>query len=317
MFGKRMATDLIVRSTPNVQDRRNFLKLAGAAGIGVVGASVFPFGTVTSAFGATAPEDAGSVTDEAILNFALNLEYLEAEFYSWAVNGHGLASNLTGGVGTLGGVTGGHAVPFKTKVIQQIAKEIAGDELAHVTFLRSALGSAAVSRPAIDIVNSFTGLAIAAGIIKPGQTFNPYLNETNFLLGAFVFEDVGVTAYKGAAPLITNKTYLGAAAGILAVEAYHAGSIRTQLVQAGQNTPSIFTTVSKIAGVRDAVDGPLLTEQGILMNGEANVVPTDANGLAIGRAAANVLNIVYATPNAVAKGGFFPNGVNGSINTSA
>jgi hypothetical protein len=313
-----MATQLINRSASNEQDRRNFLKLAGAAGIGVAGATMLPFGGVSSAFASSLPDaTAGEVTDEAVLNFALNLEYLEAEFYSYAVNGTGIASNLTGGLGTMGGVTGGSAVPFKTKVIAQIAKEIAGDELAHVTFLRAALGSAAVSRPAIDIVNSFTGLAIAAGIIKQGQVFDPYANETNFLLGAFVFEDVGVTAYKGAAPLITNKTYLEAAAGILAVEAYHAGSIRTQLYQLGQATPSIYTTVSKIAGIRDAVDGPQLTEQGIIMNGTANIVPTDANGIALSRQAANVLNVVYANPAKVSKGGFFPNGVNGAINTSA
>ena len=103
-----------------------------------------------------------TITDADILNFALNLEYLEAEFYCHAAFGHGLGSSLIGGTGTLGGVTGGHRVPFKSKKTRQIAREIAYDEIHHVQFLRTALGGARVSRPAIDLKHSFTAAAKAA-----------------------------------------------------------------------------------------------------------------------------------------------------------
>jgi hypothetical protein len=90
----------------------------------------------TSAFAqTTAP------TDFDILNFALNLEYLEAQFYSFAVFNQGLPADLLSGTGTRGEATGGRAVNFTDPIVRQYAVEIAQDERAHVRFLRTALGS--------------------------------------------------------------------------------------------------------------------------------------------------------------------------------
>ena len=308
MFGKSVVKNMIERSAENAADRRVFLKSAGVAGLGVVGA-----GAVNALGGqpAFAEDGDAKVSDGAVLNFALNLEYLEAEFYLNAVRGNGLPQNLITGKGKLGPVTGGREVKFKTPAIRKYAEEIANDELAHVIFLRTALSTAKVARPAIDIQASFTAAAQAAGLIGAGDTFDPYANEDNFLLAAFIFEDVGVTAYKGAAPLISNKTYLDAAAGILAVEAYHAGIVRSALYNKG-----LQWQAGKISNARDSLDGPSDLDKGIGTTKFANLVPTDPNGIAFSRSADQVLNVVYLNPKMVSKGGFFPNGVNGEIRTS-
>ncbi|TFD68724.1 ferritin-like domain-containing protein [Cryobacterium ruanii] len=314
MFDQGFITNAINRSAENSSDRRNFLRAAGVAGFGVGAAMLATGGPALAAEAAEAP--AGAPSDASILNFALNLEYLEAEFYLRATTGSGLPDSLTTGTGTRGGVTGGRMVHFKTGIIKKYADEIAADEKAHVAFLRSALGSVAVSRPKINLDASFTAAAQAAGLVKPGQKFDVYANEANFLFGAFIFEDVGVTAYKGAAPLISNKTFLEAAAGLLAVEAYHAGVIRSTLYALGIALPSVYTTAQAISDVRDSVDGRTDLDQGIGNASKANLVPTDANGLVFSRSAAQVLNITYLNAAPVRSGGFFPAGVNGVINMS-
>ena len=261
-------------------------------------------------------------SDADILNFALNLEYLEAQFYYFAFFGEGLPTNILGGTGTPGTVRGGRKVNFSDTKVSQYAAEIAADERAHVEFLRGALGSAAVAQPAIDISaepnGAFSAAARAAGLIGPGQSFDPYANDENFLLGAFIFEDVGVTAYKGAAPLLASKVFLEASAGILAVEAYHAALIRTTLYQKGIQTPALITATERISDARDSLDDPTDKDQGIAPRDNAsNIAPLDGNGIAFSRNAADVLNIVYLNAAATSQGGFFPNGVNGAIRTSS
>ncbi|MGY4395113.1 hypothetical protein ACVWZA_000274 [Sphingomonas sp. UYAg733] len=299
-------------------ERRDFFKTAfGAAAVAGAGVSALTLaGTAT----------AQSVTDADVLNFALNLEYLEAQFYNYAVFGTGLVGTSLTGTGTQGAVTGGRAVSFTDPLVAQYAKEIALDERAHVEFLRSQLGASAVAQPAIDIgvtpTSAFSNAARAAGLIGAGAAFDVYATDENFLLGAFIFEDVGVTAYKGAAPLISNKAYLEAAAGLLAVEAYHASLVRTVLYAKGIATPSLRTSADAISAARDSLDGTMDLDQGIspqTVGGlvQSNIVPLDGNGIAFSRTTGQVLNIVYLTNTAAAMGGFFPAGVNGTIRTSA
>ena len=275
--------------------RRRFFGGAAAAAAGLLAAS--PMQALAAS---TAP---AGITDVDILNFALNLEYLEAEFYWNAAFGRSLPESDTTGKGDHGKLIGGRKVQFKDMAIKQFAKEIAEDERDHVLFLRKALGKDAVAQPAIDLRNSFNAAAQAAGL---GSSFDPFADDDSFLLGAFVFEDVGVTAYKGAAPLISDKGYLEAAAGILAVEAYHAGNIRTNLYLRG-----LFKPAQAISDLRDKADGAGDDDQGIGKPFTANIVPTDQNGIAFSRTPQQVLSIVYLGGSK--KGGFFPNGLNGTI----
>lgn len=317
MIGSSLTLDILQTRKDKLTDRRRFFNKTGGFALGMAGG-----GILAACGGNTYDANAQSTgpSDPDILNFALNLEYLEAQFYSYAVNGTGLAANMLTGTGTQGAVIPGHAVPFADPLVQQYAKEIAKDEAEHVAFLRTALGASAVASPAIDVGftdpnGAFSTAARAAGLVGAGVAFDPYASDANFLLGAFIFEDVGVTAYKGASPLITNKTYLEAAAGILAAEAYHAAIVRTVLFAKGMATPALRTSADAISAARDKLDGPGKNEdQGISpINGASNIVPLDENGIAFSRTAAQVLNIVYLTALDASKGGFFPNGVNGNI----
>ena len=107
----------------------------------------------------------------------------------------------------------------ETLASSDIANEIAFDERSHVTFLRTALTNAGAMPIASDRYRNALGIGFA-GI-------------TDFLQLARAFEDVGVTAYGGAAPLISDKTILGAAARILATETEHAANIRLQITRRG------------------------------------------------------------------------------------
>ena len=354
MHNEQTILEVLDATAKRRAERRSFLRAAGGAtaamgGLALLSACDTGTNDATGYVGTPTSGGSGTTTTGAvdfdILNFALNLEYLEAQFYSYAVYGTGLAASLQTGTGTQGAVsTSGsnppRAVDFTGEpLIAQYAREIAADEIAHVAFLRTAIGANAVAQPALNIsgdaAGAFTTAARAAGVVGAAGTFDPYSSPDAFLIGAYIFEDVGVTAYKGAAPLLTSKTYLEAAAGILAAEAYHAGLVRTILYARGQTNASLIQNTGKISDLRDTLDGapaddairgvgadddqPITT--GTAANnyvGNGNIVPANANGLAYSRTTSQVLHIVYGTATAGASSGlFFPAGTNGNIKVAA
>lgn len=253
---------------PQGLSRRKMMNALGAGGLGALAASLAwaqpGVNEAAAQFTQVGPSDVD------ILNFALNLEYLEAEFYAVARNGQRLPPPLTSGPG-IGAVTGGTRVRFFNNFVSQTATELRADEIEHVAFIRNTinkLGGTPIGRPDINLDGAGFGFA----------------NEQEFLVLSRIFEDVGVSAYGGAATLIRNPNVLSAAARILAVEAYHAGNIRLQLVQAGLLGDSV-----------DSKDQPPTL---------GNLIPTDTKGLAIIRTVPEVIALV--TP-------FFPNGLNGTI----
>ena len=306
-------------------DRRNLMSKIGISALAT--ALLSTMGPVGMALVSGDAHAQAAFTDADILNFALNLEYLEGEYYTRGATGQGLSAGMTTGVGTLGGVNGGTLVPFQSPYFFEVAAKIAVDEQAHINFIRGQLGSAAVARPLIDLAGAFQAAALTSGAIPPGTTFNPFADEVSFFLGAFTLTEVGVTAYIGASPLISNPAVLSAAASILATEAYHAGAIRGLLTQssvgAGQGLPQLPVDVANATAVpyraqaianAQSQESGQITGSGVTFpqNQYARITNVDQNSLNFARTAAQVLSVVQGGP-ARTNGNFFPNGLNGNI----
>lgn len=262
-------------------NRRGLLKKLAVAGA-ALGATQLPLS-------AQAPSAAD------VVQFALNLEYLEAEFYSVATSGKTLSQRGVdiSGTGNSGPTTTSYGqVSFGNNLVltSGTANGISTDEINHVVTLRGALstnGVTPVAKPAINLD------ALAAN----GASLQ---NQQTFLVLARAFEDIGVSAYNGGATLLAGSPYLMAAARILAVEGQHVGNIRLEVARLGIAT-------SPLDGA-DVIPPPSGT----------NFFSTNtSNGLSAYRTPGQVLYLAYGFMANVTSGGFFPNGVNGLINMSS
>lgn len=269
--------DLTRRHSSAFLNRRAFATSLAAAGtLATAGALGCSSGSVPVTSLSTTP----SVVD--VLNFALNLEYFEANFYTFVTTGGGLQSSAQGT--SPGTITGGAKVSFVNPVVASIANQLATDEQEHVSFLRNAISAAGgtpISMPTINLTPSGT---------------TAVTTDATFLAAARQFETVGISAYAGGAQyLVSNVAGLNYAAQILDTEAQHEGFLRELCIALGVTS-----------GAVDSQDIPPTS---------TTVFNTNSNGLNAVRTPSQVLQILYATPGAIGttKGGYFPNGLNGNI----
>ena len=147
--------------------------------------------------------------DTGILNYAYALEQVEAAFYTRLIQ-----------------------TPFNGITQEEKARftEIRDHEIAHREFFKTALGSNAIA----DLEMNFTSI--------------DFTSRDSVLATAKAFEDLGVSAYNGAGPLIKDPNYLAIAGKIVSVEARHAAYIRDLL------SPGSFSGTTDINGLDSAMD---------------------------------------------------------------
>jgi hypothetical protein len=276
--------DELVAASPN---RRSFLKTLASATAGVSALSM----------AGIPPLQAQTTTEIQILQFALNLEYLEAEFYTHVVNsksieafGIGIDGEANGSNPASGGTTTGPFGVYFNNATQYLTFEvianIANDERQHVALLRSALGSQKIAKPNIDLTAMGFGFGSQYEVVKLAR----------------IFEDIGVSAYAGAAGMLTTPSIITTAARIVAAEAEHVSQLRLQAALL-----NVATTPIDGADLIPPPSG----------SGSQLFSLNRANGLCATRTPAEILYLAFGNKENATSGGFFPTGVNGPFTTSS
>ncbi len=211
------------------RSRRDFLRAAGLGGVALALAActdgagldlLAPSAARSAAAGGGIVLDFSS--DLGVLNYAYALEQLEAAFYSMVVANSAFTSVFSAGE-------------------QIVLRDVRDHEVAHRQFLSAALGANAI------------------GAVTPDFSTINFGNRMSVLTTARTFEDLGVSAYNGAAKYLVSPTYLTVAGKIVSVEARHASAIRSLIApRTGAFAPNSFDPATSPTDVLAAA-GPFIT----------------------------------------------------------
>ncbi len=328
--GDQLATEegiLALGANLRALNRRRFLStLAAASAVATVGGALAGRTAQAQTAAALPP-----VVD--VLNFALNFEFLEAEFYSYGFNGQTLQANIAASAAA----TAAGKTPLIANAPTVTSNVLAGteptvtitdptqlailggllqDEAHHINLLQQniiTLGGTPITEPVLD----YSAGGKMAAVTSP----------TLFFAAARQFTALGNSAYAGSAvDLVSNTSVLEAAAQILGAEGQHLGAINYLCIALGiGNPPDLQIDAQDVyPGEAQNPGYPAVftvTPIGAVPYTSANATPP---ALGIVRNTSQVLGVVYGvstptTTNPAAgtvKGGFFPQGVNGNIKST-
>ncbi|KAK1592444.1 hypothetical protein Q3G72_025004 [Acer saccharum] len=263
-------------------------------------------------------------SDVDLLEFPLNLEYFEAEFFLYGALGYGLdmvAPNLTGGGPPPMGAKRAILDPFTRDIVLQFALQ----EVGHLRAIKRTVKG--FPRPLLDLsAKSFAKTVDKAFGVPLNPPFDPYSSSMNYLIASYLIPYVGLTGYVGANHKLKSATSRRLVAGLLGVESGQDAVIRALLYEkAMQKVHPYGITVAeftnRISSLRNKLGHTGLKDEGLIVprfkgaEGKirGNVLAGDQDSLSYARTPEEILRIVYGGGDERVPGGFYPKGADGRI----
>ncbi|GLT42488.1 hypothetical protein SLA2020_164840 [Shorea laevis] len=295
--------------------------------------SSFPFGlllllllSLQSARTTGLPSDCGpiSASDKDRIEFAQNLEFLEAEFFLRGSMGKGLDSfdpQLAKNGPEPIGARKANLDPLTFRIIQEFGYQ----EIGHLRAIVDEVDG--IQRPLLDLSPEvFATIFNKAVGYTLNPPFDPYANSLNFLLGCYVIPYEGLVGYEGTIPSLQYYSSRRLVSGLLGVESGQDAVIRTLLYErAEEKVPPYNITVAeltnKISVLRNQLAMCGVKDEGLIVPlflgaenlTDSNILSANAYSISYARNPQEILRTVYGSGSEYIPGGFYPHGANGEI----
>ncbi|NP_001142402.1 Desiccation-related protein PCC13-62 [Zea mays] len=259
------------------------------------------------------------------MQFALNLEYTEAEFFLHGAYGVGL-DHLAPRLALGGPPPVGARKANLDEVTRRIVAEFGLQEVGHIRAIQRTVGG--IPRPLIDLsAHNFARVMDEAFGTRLDPPFDPYVNSLNFLLASYVIPYLGINGYVGTNPIVDGYQTKKLLAGLLGVEAAQDAVFRARLFERlGEAVPpygniTVAEFTDRVSALRNRLGRCGVKDEGLTVPRRlgaegaicTNVLSADRDSLSYARTPAELLSILYLTGDERVPGGFYPEGANGRI----